>query len=84
VGKKKLFTKLHDPRIEVNLTTKWRRRTLLLWGINGEGWGARGEEVLAVIDERINSCARFAECRCPIRLWPERVYLIPQALDAST
>ena len=46
--------------------------------------GLVGEEVLTVIDERINLCARFAECRCPPQAVAERVYLIPQALDAFT
>ena len=46
--------------------------------------GLVGEEVLAVIDERINLCARFAECRCPHQAVAERVCLIPQALDAFT
>ena len=49
----------------------------------GLGW-FWGEEVLAVIDERINSCARFAECRCPHQAVAARVYLIPQALGAFT
>jgi hypothetical protein len=40
--------------------------------------------MLAVIDERINLCARFAESTCPHQAQAERVYLIPQALDAFT
>lgn len=37
-----------------------------------------------MIDERINTCARFAESRCPNQAVAERVYLIPQAVDVFT